>query len=128
MPTYINGFGGNFAVGANTLPIESWSLNVNAEALDTTNTGDAGWESNITGAKSAEGSVKAYWDSAANPMTAPLSILAGSTATAILNIGSSGKSFTVPARITQVTVENPVKGVVPFNFSFKANGSITYPS
>lgn len=125
--TYVNGFGGSVQFAAYTLDVESWSLNVNGEAVDTTNTGDAGWESNILGAKSFEGSCKTYWDSASVP-TGIAGLLAGSRGTATFNVGSTGKSYVGSIQLTQITVENPVKGAVAFNLNFKGTGALTYAS
>lgn len=125
MPTYVNGFGGTITVGATSIPVESWSVSVNCEILDTTNSGDNGWESNINGAKMAEGSAKAYLDTAALPFS---TVAAGSSATIVLPVGSTGDSFSIPARISKVGVENPVKGVCTLAIDFKSNGAVTYPS
>ncbi|WP_020469318.1 phage tail tube protein [Zavarzinella formosa] len=125
--TYLNGFGGNAEFATSTLQVESWSLNINAESLDTTNTGDAGWVSNITGAKSAEGSCKAYFDVSAVP-TGAAGLLPGSSGTLTLNLGASGKAYMFTARITQISVENAAKGVVTFGINFVSTGAVTYAS
>lgn len=122
---YINGFGGTVTFDGATLPVTEWTLDVNAEAIDTTNTGDSGWESNILGAKSWSGSAKAFWDAATVP-TGSSGFVAGDRGTISLPAGSSGKSYTGTAQATQVSVGNPVKGAVTFNFNFKGSGSLTY--
>jgi predicted secreted protein len=127
MSSFINGFGGSINFNSQDLVVESWSLTVNGEAVDTTNTGDSGWESNILGAKSWEGSCKTYWDSSAIP-TGAAGFLPGARATISLSVGSSGKIYTGFCQITQITVENPVKGVVGFNFNFKGSGALTFAS
>ncbi len=125
--TYVNGFGGSITFAAANLDVESWSLNVTGEALDTTNTGDAGWESNILGAKAFDGSCKAFWDSAATP-TGAADFIAGARATITLPVGGTGKNYTGTVQITKVGIENPVKGVVTFDFDFKGSGILTYAS
>jgi hypothetical protein len=125
--TFVNGFGGNVQLGSTNLDIDTWSLNVNGEAVDTTNTGDAGWESNILGAKSFDGNFKTYWDSAAIP-TGAAGYTAGARATLTLNVGSTGKTYVGTAQLTKVTIENPVKGVVGFSCDFKGSSSLTYAS
>lgn len=125
--TYLNGFGGTFVLGANTLDVDTWTLNAEGEALDTTNTGDAGWMSNILGAKSWDGSLKTFWDSAAVP-TGAAGFTAGARGTVTLNVGGSGKSYSGTIQITKITVENPTKGVVAFNLDFKGSGALTYAS
>lgn len=123
--SYVNGFGGSISFGGVVLDVESWSLTVNGEAVDTTNTGDAGWESNILGARSWEGSCKTFWDAAAVP-TGASGFVAGISAALILPVGASGKAYSGVAQITQISIENPVKGVVSFGINFKGNGALTY--
>lgn len=125
MATYINGFGGSATFAAEIMPVENWSLNVNAEALDTTNTADAGWESNITGAKSWEGSAKMFFDSADTPTN---TLVPGSSGTVSLAVGATAKAYAGSCRITQVTIENAAKGVVTVSVSFKGNGALTFPT
>lgn len=128
MATYVSGMGGCITFNSTTLPVEKWSLNINAEALDTTTCNDSGWETNILGIKGAEGSLTTFWDSAAQPTSSPLSMTAGTRATLILSIGNTSKSFSMTAQVTQVSVENAAKGVVTFSVNFKASGSVTYPT
>lgn len=125
--SYINGFGGSAVFAAYTLDVDSWSLTVSGEAVDTTNSGDGGWTSNILGAKSWEGSCKTYWDAAAVP-TGAAGLLAGSRGTGTFLVGSSGKSYSGTLQITSISVENNVKGAVGFNLSFKGTGALTYAS
>lgn len=125
--TYINGFGGSALFASATLDVENWTLSASGEALDTTNSGDAGWESNILGAKAWEGSCKAYWDNAASP-TGAAGLLPGSRGTLALSVGGTGKSYGGTVQITQITTENPVKGVVTFSLTFKGSGALTYAS
>jgi predicted secreted protein len=126
-PTYVNGFGGNAQFAAFVLVVESWSLNISTEALDVTTTGSAGWEQNIAGTSNAEGSCKTFFDTTSSP-TGAAGLIPGTAGTLTLNIGSSGKAFVLPVRITQVGTENPTKGVVTFNLSFKSNGVVTFAS
>lgn len=128
MATYANGFGGSVTVASYTFCVESWSLNGNAEALDTTTTCDSGWETNILGAKSWDGSCKSFWDTASVPTGATAGLTIGARATFVFAVGSSGKSFTGTAQITKITTENPVKGVVSFSLDFKGSGALTSPS
>ena len=124
---YINGFGGSIVFGTGTLAVDldvdSWSLNITAEAVSTTNTGDAGWDSNILGAMAFEGTAKAYWDSADIPTT---SIKAGDRGDITLNVGDSGHDYSGEVQITSVAIENPVKGAVGFSLNFTGSGPLTY--
>ena len=125
--TFLNGFSGSIQLAVANLDVTDWTLNVNAEAVDTTNTGDAGWESNILGCKSFDGSFKTFWDSTTVP-TGAAGFIAGARGTLTLNVGNSGKSYVGSVQLTQVVIENPVKGAVAFNCTFKGTGPLTYAS
>jgi len=131
----MNGFSGTVLCDAATLDITEWTCDVETEILDTTNTGDydivtaRGWQSNINGVSKATGTVKTYWDTAAVPTsTTTVNIKNGSTATLTLNIGRSGRTIVMPVRVGKITVNNPVKGVIPFEFTWESNGVVTLPS
>lgn len=127
--TYINGFSGTVLCGAHSLDVTEWNCDVEVEILDTTNTGDLGWQSNINGCKKATGTVKTFWDTAAVPTgAANANIQNGTTVTLTLNIGASARTIIVPARVGKITVNNPVKGVVPFEFTFESTGVVTLPT
>jgi hypothetical protein len=127
--TFINGFSGTVLCAAYALDITEWSCDVEVEILDTTNTGDLGWQTNINGCKKATGSVKTFWDTAAVPTgAANANIQNGTSVTLTLNIGNSGRSIIVPARVGKITVSNPVKGVVPFEFTYESTGVCTLPT
>ncbi len=128
MSTFLNGQSGNITIGTSSLVVEGWTISINGEALDVTNTGSGGWAENITGIKDAEITAKTFWDSAAMPTSSPYSLQPGNTATMVLAIGASAKSFSVPARITNIKVENPAKGVIPFEVTAKSNGAVTFPT
>lgn len=127
MATYINGYSGKIQLGANNLDITDWTLNVNADLPETTNTADAGWQSFILGAKGFEGSFKTFWDSSAVP-TGAAGFVAGATGTLTLLVGNTGKSYVGTVFLTQVSIENAPKAAVAFNVTFRGTGSLTYAS
>lgn len=121
--TYVNGFGGSVAWASGTVDVESWSLNINAEALDTTNTGDAGWESNILGAKSFDGSCKVFGEGANAALFIP-----GTRGSITFNVGTTGKNYVGTVQLTKATIENSAKGVVTYACDFKGTGPLTFNS
>lgn len=125
--TFTNGFGGSITFAQATLDVESWDLTITAEALDTTNTGDGGWESNILGCKAWEGSCKTWFDTAAVP-TGAAGFIAGARGTFTFPVGESAKVYTGTAQITSIAIENAAKGAVTFNINFKGYGALTYAS
>jgi predicted secreted protein len=120
---YINGFGGSAQFGLYVLDVESCTLHISGEAVDTTNTGDNGWESNILGAKAFEGSCKTFWDAASIPTSV---LQAGERGTLTLAVGDSGHEYVGEVQITSLSIENPTKGVVSFSLNFKGSGELTY--
>src|SRR3954471_24018991 len=105
---FLNGFGGSATVNATTLCLESWDLTVNSEKLDSTTTCDSGWETNIGGAKSWEGTLKSYFDAAISYFAAPLALTPGNSMVLDLAFGASVKFATGIARVTSVKFSNPV--------------------
>lgn len=124
---YLNGFSGNIQFASATLQVTEWTLNMNGEAVDTTNTGDSGWESNILGAKSWDGTAKSFWDGSAVPTGTP-GLTPGARGTVTLTAGSSGKTYTGTAQLTQCAIGNPVKGAISFDITFKGSGALTMAS
>jgi len=122
-PTFFNGQGGSFTLGATTTVVESWTSKNDIEALDTTNTGSAGWQNNINGIEKLEGSLKMFADST-NWQAGTLT--PGVTGTITLLLGGSGKSVSGPARLTSVSISNPAKGVVTYDVDFVSNGAWSY--
>lgn len=121
-----NGFNGVVLVGSYSLDVTEWTADFEVEILDTTNTGDGGWQSNINGCKKASGTVKTFYDAAAIPTGASgANVQNGTSVTLTLTEGDTSKTNVVPARIGKVTLGNPVKGVLPFEFSYESNGVCT---
>jgi hypothetical protein len=133
--TFVNGFQGTVLCGSFALDVTEWDGDIETEILDTTNTSGydnttaRGWQTNIDGVSKMTGSVKTYFDTGAVP-TGPsgCNIRNGTSVTLTLNISGTGKSIVCPARVGKITINNPVKGVVPFEFTFESNGVVTLPS
>lgn len=133
--TFINGFSGTVLAGSYSLDITEWDADIETEILDTTNTSgyDAttarGWQTNINGVSKATGTVKTYFDTGNVPTGSNgVNIRNGTSVTLQLNIGNTGKFITFSARVGKVTINNPVKAVVPFEFTYESNGVVTLPS
>jgi hypothetical protein len=132
--TFLNGFSGTVLAASYALDITEWDCDIETEILDTTNTSgyDSGtaraWQTNINGVSKATGSVKTYYDSGNVPTGATVNIRNGTSVTLQLNIGNTGKSIAMTARVGKVTINNPVKAVVPFEFTFESTGIVTLPS
>lgn len=125
---FSNGFGGAVKVGSNSYHVENWSLDHQCEILDTTTTGDSGWQTNIAGVKKGILTFKTFYDPTVNPFLTPYDFDPGNTATITLMIGSTGSTWVGTFRIGSAKFENPVKGVVTVEISGETTGALTLPS
>lgn len=128
MASYVNGQGGTMTIGSATLPVDTWTINVTAEALDTTTTADSGWANFIVGIKGADITAKTWFDTSTVPTGATPNIVNGASATFVLPIAGSAHQFSCTAIITQISVENAAKGAVTFSLNAKATGVVTLPT
>ena len=71
--------------------------------------------------------MSAFWVCAPVP-TGTAGFVAGARGTVTFNVGSSGKTYSGSIQLTQISIENPTKGVVGFSFNFKGSGPLTYAS
>ena len=129
--TFYTGISGSVLIGATTLCVVEWSISLDATKIDTTNTCDGIYGSFINGPVMVTGSVKSYFDSTNNPFSSPISLVLGQAVTLTLNVGSSGKFWSVPARVDKVNMVNNVKNVVTFDFDYSYNpvgGVLGYPT
>jgi hypothetical protein len=127
---YVNGFGGSVEFDSDEYDVTKWSIKISATAEDTTNTGDEGWESNILGTKSFDGS----FDMPLEPSQI-MAIEVGDRATATFNVGNgqdgeydSTGSYAGTIQITSIGPANPAKGACTISYDFKGSGPLTYTS
>lgn len=125
--SYINGFGGNITFAGQALDVAEWEITATGEAVDSTNTGDGGWDSNILGSKAWEASCKAYYDSAAVP-TGAAGYVNGARGSATFLEGNTAKAYSGTVQIVSIKPTNVVKGINSFDVSFKGSGSLTFTS
>lgn len=124
---YTNGFGGKWEFDDQEYDITVWNLNITATAEDTTNSGDAGWESNILGCKAFDGSAKMPLE---GDQISAIEVGDRATATFKVGDGDSGDvgSYAGTIQITKISPENVVKGVCTISYDFKGSGPLTFTS
>lgn len=124
-PTSFNGQSGVVIFASTTYSVTEWNAKQMVEVLDTTTVQSSGWQNNINGIKSLEGSFEMPADSAAIQTT---TISAGSTGTFVLTLGATGKTLTGSGRVKDIAFKNPAKGVVTFTANFVSYGVWTLAS
>lgn len=128
MATFINGFGGTVTIGTKTLSVTEWTLKVDNGLIDVTNVSSSNYGQYIGGINSGQVSIKAFWDTD-DVYTSPTnSLVPGTTGTATLRIGSSGKSVAVSVIIMSISLGNSPAAGVTFDLECKLITAPTYPS
>jgi len=123
----IAGKDGSVKVGANTVAeTTNWTLNINADLLDTTAHGDD-WRERIEGLKDWSATVEASWDMTDTTGQKALqdAILGGTTVTLNLYVNSSNY-YSGTAYISRITVGTPVADRVTVTFEATGTGALSY--
>jgi len=123
---------GKVTVGVTDIDITGWTLDFEAESLDTTSTGDAGYASSIMGVESARGTFTANWDSAAQATDNPPDLTPGATPAKVrLYIGDPANAnfFDLTSvMILGCSMSSGVRGLVSYTCNFEATGAWVYPT
>ena len=127
MATYLAGYEGSVTIASADAHITKWELTDRNGLVETTNTGDAGWESYIAGVSGADLTYDAFFDSTNVPSTA-IGLVSGASLAHTLKVGTSGLTFTCTALIESVKYTNEVKGGVSFTVTGKVSGALTRPT
>ena len=117
MPFY-SGKSGSVSIAATVYPLSEWSMEVASEALDTTNFGSTGYQTNEAGITSAT-------ITASGPYSGSSPAVIGASAAFILKYDSVASGFTVTARITNISVSTSARGVGQINITATSNGSFS---
>ena len=117
----ITGKDGSVAVaGDNVTMITSWSISIEADTLEFTNFGSAGWKENMGSLKSWSGSIEGFADTA---QTATLAV--GTTVSVVLVEGGAGSTtYTGDAIVTSQSVDASTAELVTVSFDFTGSGEL----
>lgn len=99
----------------------SWMEQV--DKIDVTNTGSGGLQALLAGILRGTGTVKAFFDSANPQYTSGTGLIRAGNKGRLTHTVASGKSYGIPALITQVTTTVPVAGGVTFEFQIELDVS-----
>lgn len=117
---FFSGKTGSLTVGGTAQPLTDWSIDIKSENIDTTNFGDAGYQTNLAGIGGAEITASGPYDGTAGSTvgTSGNFVLATST-----DVGAP--SYTVAARISSIKIDVNVKGVAQISYTASSNGTFT---
>jgi len=124
------GRGGSIWVSPNKVAeMTSWSLELSADTIDTTNFDSNDWGEFLMSFKSwtvsAEGNFKP--DDTQGQMVLISAYLNSTPVTLLLKV-ASGDEFSGSAYVTSMSIENPVDDKVAFSAEFQGSGAVTMPS
>lgn len=116
----LKGKDGTVAVGAlNVACITSWSVSIEADTLETTCMGNAGFKTYVGSLQSWSGSLEANMDSTDDTITV------GSTVSLTLAIGTD-LTYTGDAVVTALSVDAGVADLVTMSIDFQGTGALSY--
>jgi len=118
MSNGIAGKNGSFRIGGTAYKVTEWTISTACEYLDDSNSKSGGKEEGVAGFKSATGTFAGNLDLSDNPIA---SVEPGTGVTLQLYVDGSQK-IEVPCIITQFDFNMPVKGMVTWSGTFRANG------
>jgi predicted secreted protein len=127
MGTPVAGKSGKVTVGAATaLNVTNWNADIEIDMIETTSLGDS-WKTNIAGLCGWSGSIECSFDSADTTGQIALqnAALAGTDVVLALFTDAT-HNYAGNAKISNISVEDPVDDKVSISFDFTGNGACAY--
>lgn len=127
MGTPVAGKSGKVTVATEkALNVTNWNADIEIDMLDVTSLGDD-WKKNIAGLCSWSGSIECSFDSAdtTGQIALQTAALAG-TDVALALFTDATHNYAGNAKISNVSIEDPVDDKVTISFDFEGNGECTY--
>lgn len=115
------------------MDVKDSSFDVETGDIDTTTTGDDGWEDSIDGPRKVSGSFDFFYNKLKSPFGAVAKLMPGAAAvdgvypSLSFNTGG-GDLITGKARITKLSKKGAVKDGIMYTASFTSKGKWTFPS
>jgi predicted secreted protein len=124
----VSGKGGGVYVGVNKVAeITNWTLDIEADMLESTNFDSNGWREYIAGLKGWTGSFEGQWKmSDINGQKALQDALLGGTTVSIKLDVNGTNNYTGSAFISTQGIETPVDDIVSVSFDFQGTAALTY--
>ncbi len=113
-----------FTIGAAVQPMTDWSMSVINEVTDATNFGSGGFRETVS-------TINACDITASGPYDGSSGVTFGAIGSAVLTITDSTSptpvtmTFTVPIRVTNVTIAVNVRGIATINITAESTGSFS---
>jgi hypothetical protein len=125
----VTGFDGTVVSGSNDMNVTAFSIDIEAAAINTMNTSDAGWEDEIDGPKKVSGSFDFNYDPTNSPFASVANLLPGSGTYPTLTLkATTGQVYTGLARVSKLSLKSDVKDAKKFTATFTSKGAWTFPS
>lgn len=124
----ISGKSGGVYLGVNKVAeITNWSLDIEADMLESTNFDSSGWRQYVAGLKGWSGSFEGEWKMSDTTGQKALqdALLGGTTVSIKLDVNGTN-NYTGTAYISTQGVETPVDDLVTVNFDYQGSGALTY--
>ena len=130
MTRYFSGLRGIVKAAGESLAVTGWSITLQTELIETTNTGDDGRRSFVFGARQAVGRLAFHWDADANYLDVPPGLQDGQSVALELYLESpAGGVFSLPAALVhELEVRSEVDRVVSAQARFRSTGAFTVPA
>ena len=125
----ISGKGGNVKVGAVTVAeVKNWKLDIEADMLESSNFGTAGWKTFVAGLKSWGGSFELEWKVSTDTtgQKALQDALLGGTSVALTLDVNGTNNYSGTAFMKKEGLETPVDGIVTGSFDYQGTAALTY--
>lgn len=127
---HLAGKNGKLMVGAapgvtDVLGVTSWTLDTDADALETTDFASSGHRDYVPGNDGGSGSYEANWETTLTPVESPPDLVVGGFVDFNLYIDATHYvAFT--AIVTGLSISCPQPGVVTYSGTFQVSGVIDY--
>jgi predicted secreted protein len=125
----IAGKGGKVKIGAVTVAeVTNWSIDIEADMLETTNFDTSGWKTYIAGLKGWSGSFEAEWKVSTDTTGQKAlqdALLGGTTVSLVLDVNGTN-NYAGSAFISTESVSTPVDDVITVSFDYQGTAALTY--
>lgn len=133
MAAAYSGLQGTVTAGGTDMQVTDSAFDVEVGDIDTSTTGDGGFEDSIDGLTKVSGSFDFFYNKTRNPFGALTNLLPGAPRTSgtypSLAFGTGGgDTISGTARITKLSKKGSVKDGIMYTASFTSKGVWTFPS
>lgn len=117
---FYSGRTGSITVGGSSQPLNQWGLDYKCDPIETTNFDSKGFAEHVYGIRSVDISASGPYDGSAGGQPGT-----GDSVAFVLNTGTGGPSFTIPAVLTSVKIDVDVKDVAKISYTATSTGELT---